>query len=381
MWYMNEERELLVKAFREFAEQEIRPIVDKMEKQDEYPVEALRTMGQLGFIGLGIDQRGVGGEAADYVNFGLMIEECAKVSHGFALLAYAAQTALGLYEKVFTPEQIETIMKPALAGKLIISDPINEPCGIFNPAEYETTAVLDGDEWVINGCKVLISSIDVADLHIAVCRTSEKFDPVTMRGLSAFAIPANTPGIEIGHIEDKLGWHGSRTGTIYFNDVRIPKENLVGELDNIWGPVLLGRFSQEIVAYGPMNLGAMETCFEKTKHFLQNRIQNGVSLWDAHEVIRNDMARIWIKITNYRNAVYAVLEEKNRGEDVFASAIALKVEGEALLRNITSDCIDFHGGTGTVYETDVERFYRDAKMGAIGCGSVKTYINTLSSMI
>ena len=379
MWYMTEERQILVNAFREFAENEIRPMIAKMEEQEEYPIEAIRKLGEFGMLGLGIDEE-FGGAGADFINYGLMLEEFAKESHGFALLAYlASQLTIGAFYKYCTPDQVEKFIKPAIAGEKLCSIVLSEPCGVANPAEYETTGVLDGDELVINGSKILITNCEVADLHFVACRTGE-FNPKTREGITLVAVPADTKGFSVGHMEHKLGWHGSHTGQVYFDNCRVPKENIIGGFNKGWTPVQFG-LAPEYSAYGPMNLGAMEACYEKTKAYLKNRIQNGVSLWKAHEVIRNEMARLWVKINNYRYAVYGTLEDRNHGENVSAQAIALKVEGEALLREVASQCIEFHGGMGTVYETGIERFYRDAKMGGLGCGSNKSMINTLSYMV
>lgn len=379
MWYMNEERQILVNAFREFAENEIRPMVPKMEENEEYPREAIRKLGELGMLGLALDEE-YGGAGADYINFGLMLEEFAKESHGFTLLAYLASTlTINVIHKMCTPEQLERFVKPALTGDILLGVGFTEPCGVGNPAEYETTAVMDGDEVVINGGKILITNCDVADYLLTWCRTGD-FDPATMSGVSLIAIPTKAEGYSVGHMEHKLGWKGSHTGQVYFNNIRVPKENVIGPwglgfaLSNV---ALLPEFS----AYGPMNLGAMEACYSKTKAYLKNRVQCGVSLWDAHESIRLDMTRMWAKIENYRQAVYGVLEMRNRGVDVSLHAIALKAEGEELLREVASQCVEFHGGMGTVYETGIERFYRDAKMGALGCGSNRTLLNTISGLV
>lgn len=379
MWYMNEDREILVKAFREFAEKEIRPIVPKMEEEEAYPLEAMRKLGELGFLGLGIDEE-AGGSGPDFINFGLMLEEFAKESHGFTLLAYlASQLTIGAFYKFCTPEQVEKFIKPAIRGEKLCSIVTTEPCGVSNHGEYETMGVLDGDELVINGSKILITNCDVADVHFVVCRTGE-VNRTAMEGVTLAIVPGDTKGITVGHMEHKLGWHGSHTGQLYFDNCRVPKENIVGEFNKGLAVVLAG-LSPEFAAYGPMNLGAMEACYEKTVNYLKNRIQCGVSLWDAHESIRHEMARIWVKISNYRHAVYGVLEERNQGENIIPQAIALKVAGEELLREIASQCIEFHGGMGTVYETGIERYYRDAKMGGLGCGSNKTMIDSLSLLL
>lgn len=379
MWYMNEERQVLVNAFREFAVNEIRPFVDKMEREDAFPADALRKLGELGMLGLGMDES-VGGAGADYINFGLMMEEFAKESHCFALLAYlVSQLTIGAFYKLCTPEQIEKFIKPALTGEKLCGVVVTEPSGVSNYPEHETRGVLDGDDIVINGTKVLITGADEMDLFFMVCKTGE-VNMETYEGITFFIFPADTEGYSVGHIENKLGWNGSHTGQVYYDNCRVPQANIIGEFNKGMLPFALS-LGPEFAAYGPMNLGAMQRCYDMTVEYLKNRMRGGVSLWDTHEVIRNEMARIWIKINNYRHATYGILQNRNDGKDITAEAIAIKVEGEELLREIASQCIEFHGGMGTVYETGVERFYRDAKMGGLGCGSNKTMVNTLSSML
>lgn len=379
MWYMNAEREMLVNAFKEFAEQEIRPMVSRMEEDEEYPREAIRKLGELGMLGLALDEE-YGGAGADYINHALMLEEFAKVSHGFTLLAYLASTlTINVVHKMCTPEQVEKFIKPATRGEILFSIAATEPNGAYNTPEYSTVGVVDGDEIILNGSKILITNSDVADVHIVVCRTGE-VNPVTNEGISLVFVPSSTPGFSVGHMEHKLGWKGSHTGQIYFDNCRIPKSYVIGEFNNVW-PVFFPAMAPEFAAYGPMNLGAMEAIWEKTADFLKNRIQYGQSIWDSHESVRYEMARLWAKINCYRGSVYSAMADRNNGTFQIPTAISLKVEGEELLREVASNCIEFHGGMGTIYETGIERFYRDAKMGGVGCGSNKTFVNSIASMI
>lgn len=201
-----------------------------------------------------------------------------------------------------------------------------------------------------------------------------------MDGWSFICVPTNLPGVEIGHIENKIGWKGSNTGQVYFNDVRVRKDNLIGEKDKGF-QYLISKLIPGYIFYGAWSVGAAEAVHESTKNYLKQRMQAGVSLWDANQVIRNDMADLWADISLVKNAVYSIAENMNQGNNSMAEAIMLKVKGNKMVEHVTSECIVLHGGIGTVYETDIERFYRDAKMNFVGCGSDKTLINTLSAMI
>lgn len=374
MWYMNEERTLLKNMMKEFCEKEVRPFIPRLEA-GEYPRELMTKMGELGLLGFCADEEH-GGQGVDWINYAIVLEEISKESNTMGLLTgLNSDWAAGSLADIASPEITEKFIAPALRGEKILGIYVTEPNGIFNIAEYDTTAVLDGDEWVINGGKVLVTNNGVADAFCVACKTGEP-NTLTFQGISGIMIPADAKGVKIGANEHKLGWKGSNTGSVYFDEVRVPKEYLVGEVDNFL-PYYIGKLTPGYTAYGPLALGSAERVWEKTRKFLSDRVQRGVSLWDAHQHIRFEMAEMWIEIENYRNAVYGTMANRNAGEDVSNNAIALKVKGTKLLEEVASKCIVLHGGMGTVVGTDIERYYRDAPMSAVGCGSVMSITDVL----
>lgn len=378
MWYMNEERKMLQKMVRDFTRKEVRPFIPEMEK-DVYPREILRKMGEVGILALCHDKEH-GGTGTDWINFGIAIEEIAKESSMMALLTcLASDITIGTIVDVCTPEQIEMFVKPAIKGDILLANWTTEPCGIFNMAEYETTAVRDGDEWVINGGKIFATNGGVCDYGFVMCKTGE-FDPATLGGLTWFMVPTNAPGYEAGHDENKLGWKGSGTCQVYFDNVRVPLNHQIGPL-NECAPILVTKTILGYCLYGAFTLGSAEGVWEKTRQFLSQRVQGGKSLWDTHQVIRNDMAKLWMKIECFRGAVYQILADRNCGEDTLLRGIALKEEGSKLMEHVAGECMRLHGGTGIVFETGIERYYRDAQMCHVGCGSTKTLTDYLSNFI
>ena len=190
-------------------------------------------------------------------------------------------------------------------------------------------------------------------------------------------VPKDTPGFVPGHIENKIGFNGSRTGQIYLNDVRVPKENDLGlgtELFNYH--MFLGY-----CGYAAAMLGGMETVFEQTVGYLKQRLSGGQSLWESHETVRFDIGKLWQAIDTYRNSLYGALVGMNQGTDMYLSMIALKHEGEQLMEHVCSECMSLYGGLGLVKETGIERFYRDAKMYSMVCGSTKTLTGLISSQL
>lgn len=374
-WYMNEENQLIQNAIHEFAQQRVRPFVDKMEKEEAAATELVREMGELGFLALGKPEQ-YGGAGEDQMPVTILMEELGRESYAVALVTMIQHIFINEMLSKCSEEQKQKFVVPAITGDKIIALAGNEPSGGMYFDGYSTKAKKEGDEWLINGGKCLITQVDQADVFIVSALTSDKVDPMTFEGYSTFLVPADTEGISIGHIENKVGWKGSRTGTIYFNDVRVPAENMTPT--PLFTSVMFGLGAW----YGAVDLGGCETCLEKTKEILKGRIQaGGVSLWDAHETARADIASLTMKVDMFRNSLYSHTQNINDGEATALEDTAYKVEGAKLLTEVAHECMILCGGAGLIYETGIERFYRDAPVSEIGCGSSKTMTSLLSWML
>ena len=385
MWYMTEERKMLQKTMEQFVNDEVRPFIPKMEEEGAHPKEIISKLGQLGILGLTTEPE-YGGMGTDWISYGVALEEISKASNTLGLLtALASDWIPAALAADCSPEQVEKYIKPAIRGEILLGGYCTEPCGLFNFAEYKTTAVADGDDFILNGMKILGTNNGVADAFFVVCKTSD-FDPATWKGVTMFIMPADTPGIKFGKNENKIGWHGSHSGTLYLDNVRLPKSAMVGAYDMAAALRYFTAQVEGLCSYGIMSLGSAEAVWQKTRKFLGERMQHGVSLWDAHQVIRTDMAELWMEIENYRYAVYGVLEDRQRtggaySEEVYNKSIALKGAGAHLLEKVASACITMHGGIGTVKETEIERYYRDAPMSTVGCGSIKILADQLADRL
>lgn len=373
MWYMNEERELLRNAFREYAQTRVRPFADKMEREDANCKELIKEMGELGFLGFNVTEEN-GGNGIDYITYGLLLEELAK--EGFTV-AFSVMIAYLFHRAVVVGARgdiIDRYLKPALRGEIVLGLAGNEPTGGNWHNGFQTMAKKDGDNWIVNGTKVLVSQVDVADHFILMARTKDVVDPVTLDGMECFMLDAKSEGVEIGHIEDKCGLNGSRTGTIYFNDVVIPEANRLST-------AAIFTIEEFAGMYGAMELGAAEAAIEKTIAYLKQREQFGASIWDAHESARADAARIYGKVSNFRNSVFGHFANLNNGDRITTEAIPLKVEGAKLLEEVARECMILFGGAGVVYETGIERSYRDAVVSAIACASDKSLETVLAMFL
>lgn len=379
MWYMTEERQLMLNVAKEFVEKEVKPVAMEIEKTSKFPMELLKRAGELGFLGVTISEE-YGGLGGDQTTLGLILEEIAK-SLPVLTVAMGAHSLLagGLLEMLGTPEQKKKYLAPAATGEIILACGSTEGAGGSNQAEFTTRAVLDGDEWVLNGNKVLISNIGAADVYIVLALTSD-LDPVTKSGMSCFIIEAGTPGFNVGQAEHKLGWHGSATGSISFKNCRIPKENLLGPMGGCL-PAMFVSATAEFLSCGPVSLGIAEGAYEMALQYSLERVQCGQSLFDRFQVTRHKLTRMWGEIESLRALVYSTYALRDGGSMELARGRFLKCKGAEVSEYVAREAIQLIGGVGTVVDTGVERFWRDAKVMAIGGASVEALIDQISMMI
>lgn len=379
-WYMTEERELMRNVARDFVENEVKPVAMKIDHNNEFPLALFKRAGELGFLGVTFPEE-FGGLGGDYTTLGLILEEISK-SLPVLTVAMGAHSLLagGLLNMLGTPEQKKKYLAPAAVGETILACGSTEAVGGSNQAEFTTQAVLDGNEWVLNGTKVLISNIGAADVYVLIAKTADTIDMATRSGLSAFIVEAGTPGFEVGKPEHKLGWHGSATGSISFKNCRIPKDNLLGPLHGCLQAMFVSA-TDEFLSCGPMGLGMAEAAYEMALKYSLERTQCGQSMYDRFQVTRHKLAKMFMEIESLRALVYAVHAAKDKGDYTLAHGRMLKVKGAEVSEYVAREAIQLFGGVGTVVDTGVERFWRDAKVLAIGGASVEALTEQIAFMI
>ncbi len=377
MWYMNEERELMLNVVKDFVEQEVKPVAMEIDKASEFPMKLFKRAGELELLGITIPEQ-FGGLGKDHTTQSLMLEEIAK-SLPVLTVAMGAHTLLagGLLNMLGTPEQKQRYLAPAATGEIILACGSTEPAGGANHIEHTTKAVLDGDKWVINGNKVLISNIGVADVYIVLAVTADKIDPVTREGMSAFIVPANTPGLEIGKHERKLGWHGSATGSLSFKKMTIPKENLLGPLGGCMRALFVSA-TDEFLSCGPVGLGIAQAAYEMAYKYSFERMQRGQSMYDRLQITRHKLVKMYGEIESLRALVYHTASLRDSGEPALKLGRMLKIKGAEISEYVAREAIQLFGGVGTIIDTGVERFWRDAKVLAIGGASVEALAEDIS---
>lgn len=378
-WYMNEDRELMLNVAKEFAEKEVKPEALKIDETDEFPMRLFKRAGELGLLGITISEE-CGGLGLDHTTAALIYEELAKVSPVLTVnMGAHSMLAGGLLEMLGTPEQKQKYLTKAATGEYILACGSTEAVGGDNHVEFTSKAVLDGDEWVINGGKVLISNTRVADVYIFFIPTSQ-VDPVTREGLSAFIVEKDNPGLCFGEWEHKLGWHGSATGSISFQDLRIPKENLLGQVGKCMMATMVSC-TNEFLGCGPVGLGIAEAAYDMALQYSLERIQRGMPMYDRFQVTKFKLVKMRTMIEELRAFVYSTYAMKDRGELMLCEGRMMKIRGSEIAEEVCREAIQIFGGVGVIRETGIERFWRDAKVLAIGGASVEALEDFIGNMI
>lgn len=380
MWYMTEERELLRKMVAEFAENEVRPFVKEMEENETFPMHLIKRAGELGILGLCYPEE-LGGVGVDWINLGIAIEEISKVSTtvGLLIMMSAVGSSLSL-QFVGTEEQKEKILKPMIRGEQVLAMSLCEPVGSSNTAAYQTKAVQDGDDWILSGGKIFCTLAGQCEYYGIMALTDE-FNPTTQEGATLFFVHKDTPGFKVGHIENKLAWHGSATGTLILSDCRVNKKWILGEVHK--GLHAFGSTVMQTYAYlAILALGGAEGVYEKTLKYCKEREHiGGATLWQNFQSVRHHLVNMYTEIEACRGLMYNCFEMMSQGKNGVKECMAVKIYAQQVFESVASQAVLLHGGNGLMVENDVERYFRESKMLAVGGFSVDIIRDQISALM
>jgi butyryl-CoA dehydrogenase len=361
---LNEEQKLFQKAMRDFAEKEIRPLARETDSTGQFPWATVRKMAGMGMLGLPIAEE-YGGAGADYLSYAMAVEEVSRVC-GSTGITMAAHTSLGSMPFVYfgTEAQKQQYLVPLASGEKLGAFGLTEPGAGSDAGGIQTTAVLDGDEWVINGQKTFITSGSIADVVVIAART----DPgAGHRGISNIIVSKGAPGFRVGRDEDKMGLRGSVTSQLFFEDCRVPRENILGRPGEGFKQFLTvldgGRIS-----IGAMALGLAQAALESAVAYSQQRVQFGqpIARFQAIQWMIADMAT---EIEAARLLVYRAAWLKDSGVRYTREAAMAKLYASEVAERAAFKALQIHGGYGYTKDYDVERIYRDQRLCTIGEGT------------
>jgi len=361
---LTEEHRLIRRMVRNFAEKEIAPRAEEIDETDCFPEDLFRRMGELGILGLPFPEE-YGGSGGGYTSLIIALEEIARVSGSMAI-TLDAQTSL-YCEPIYlfgSEEQKRKYLALAARGEKIGCFGLTEPQAGSDAGATRTRAVRDGDEWVINGQKIFITNGSIADFAVITAKT----DPETgTRGISAFIVEKGTPGFEAGRDEKKMGLKGSVTSELFFEDCRIPAENLLGK-ENEGFKQFLTTLDAGRVAIAAMAVGLAQAALERAVDYAKERVQFGqpIARFQAIQWMIADMAT---EIEAARLMVQRAAWLREQGKRFTKEAAMAKLFATETSERACYKAIQVHGGYGYVREYEVERMYRDQRLCAIGEGT------------
>ncbi|MDY0223134.1 MAG: acyl-CoA dehydrogenase family protein [Desulfobacterium sp.] len=364
--YFNREHELVRKAVRDFVKKEINPHVDEWEEAGMIPLHDLfKKMGDLGFLGIRFDER-YGGEGLDYWYETIVLEECGRINCGGVPMAIAVQSNMATPAIAeFGSEYLkQTYLKPALKGDMVAAIAVTEPDAGSDVAALKTTAVKQGSHYILNGSKTYITNGLQADFLTLLARTSD--DP-GYHSFSLFVVPTNLPGFQVSKKLDKLGMRSSDTAELYFDNMEIPAENLIG-VENEGFIHQMQQFQHERFSVLPMSyIGIREMIFE-TIEYLKGRIVFGKPLI-TKQVLRHRLANWLAQAESIQQLTYHIVRMKMEGKDVTREISMGKLLGGDLLNDVSSGCLQMYGGMGFMNEMNISRRFRDSRLLSIGGGA------------
>lgn len=361
---LTEEQRLIRDMVRDLAEREIRPLAAERDETKEFPWSTVWKMAELGLFGLPFPEE-YGGAGADTVSYALALEEVGAACAATGL-TYEAAVSLGATPIYLfgTEEQKRRWLVPAARGQILIAFGLTEPNAGSDAGATQTRAVLDGNEWVINGSKIFITNASVASAIIVTAVTEPGLGT---RGISNFIVPKETPGLTIGKKFDKLGLRASDTAQIFLEDCRIPKENLLGKPGEGFKQFLRvldgGR-----VAIGALAVGLARASFEAALRYAGERVQFGQTI-NHFQAIQFKLADMATRIEAARLLVHKAAWLKDKGLPYTKEAAMAKLVASETAVWAALEAIQIHGGYGYIKEYPVERYLRDAKLMEIGEGT------------
>ncbi len=364
---LSTEHEVLRDSVRNFAEKEIRPVARELDEKEEFSYETMQKMAELGLFGVFVSEK-YGGQEMDYLSYIIATEEIARVDGSHAATV-AAENSLGIGPIYYfgNEEQKQKYLPKLCSGETLWGFGLTEANAGSDASHARTTAVLDGNEWVINGSKIFITnaSTDITSGVTVMCRTGELDNDKPE--LSCFLVETGTPGFSAREMHNKMMWRASNTSELYFEDCRVPKENMLGPRGQGFYQMMQtldgGRLS-----IGAMGLGGSQGCYELALKYSKEREQFGRPIV-RFQVNAFKLADMALEIEAARLLLYKACWLRDNDLPFSKEAAMAKLYCSEVMYRCANHAVQLHGGYGLMKEYDVERFYRDQKLLEIGEGT------------
>ena len=362
---LNKTQELFRQMIREFAEKEVKPLAAEIDEQERFPQETVEKMAKLGLFGIPVPKQ-YGGAGGDNIMYSIAVEELSRccATTGVVVSAHTSLCVSPILQ--FGTEEQKMKYVPKLAsGEWIGAFGLTEPNAGTDAAGQQTTAVPDGDEWVINGNKIFITNAGHADVYIVIAMTDKSQGT---KGISAFIVEASTPGFCIGKKELKMGIRGSATAELIFTNVRVPKANLLGNVGEGF-KIAMMTLDGGRIGIASQALGIAQGALDETVKYTKERKQFGRKIAQFQNTqfqmadlkTKIEAARLLVRSAAFREDEHVANPKVNFSAD----AAMAKLYAAEVAMEVTTKCVQFHGGYGYTREYPVERMMRDAKITEI----------------
>ena len=375
--YFGEDHDMLRQTVRDFVTKEINANLDEWEEKGQSPLHDLfKKMGDLGLLGIRYDPK-YGGQGLDYWYELVFLEELGHI-RGLGLpVAIAVQThmATPAIAEFGSDYLKETYLKPAVAGEMVSSIAVTEPGAGSDVRALTTSARRDGDSYVINGSKTFITNGIQADFLTLLARTS---DEPGYHCFSLFVVPTNLPGFEVSKKLDKLGMRSSDTAELFFDDLRVPAENLIGR-EGEGFIYQMRQFQHERFSVLPSAYITTMDMIDMTVEYLRERVVFGKPLIHR-QVLRHRLAEWLTEIECIKQFTYHIVRMKSAGLDATREISMGKLKAARLFQQVAEGCLQMYGGMGCMNETLISRYYRDGRVFSVGGGADEVMCEVISKL-
>ena len=357
---LTKEQEMVRNVMREFAENEVKPIAAEIDETERYPRENVDKMARYNMLGIPFPEE-LGGAGGDELAYAIAVEELSRVC-GTTGVILSAHTSLGCWPiyKYGTEEQKQKYLVPLAKGEKLGAFALTEPNAGTDAAGQQTVAVVDGDNYILNGSKIFITNGGQADVYIVFAMTDKTKGT---RGISAFIVEKDFPGFTIGKIEDKMGIRASSTAELIFQNCVVPKENLLGEIGKGF-KIAMTTLDGGRIGIAAQALGIAQGALDETVKYLKERKQFGRSI-SKFQGLQWMVADMGTEIEAARLLVYRAAYNKANGLPYNKEAAMAKLYAANTAMNVTTKCVQLHGGYGYTKDYPIERMMRDAKITEI----------------
>lgn len=357
---LTEEHLMIRDAARDFAQNELLPGVIERDTHQQFPAEQVKKMGEMGFMGMMVDAQ-YGGGGMDTLAYVLVMEELSKVDASSSVIVSVNNSLVCYGIQAYGSEaQKEKYLRPLATGQALGAFCLSEPEAGSDATSQKTTAIDHGDHYLLNGTKNWITNGGTADYYIVIVQTDRDKGH---RGINAFIVEKGLNGFSIGPKEDKLGIRGSDTHSLMFHNVKVPKENRIGE-DGFGFKFAMKTLSGGRIGIAAQALGIAAGAYERARDYAKIRTAFGKELF-KHQAISFKLADMYTQIEAARNLVFKAAWEKDQGLNYDRSSAVAKLYASQVAMDTTVEAVQIHGGNGFVKEYHVERLMRDAKITQI----------------